>query len=340
MTASVVGEGGRGAPAPVLAPVFRAMLDAVEWRAAHRVAVHGPSGTTLVDTGGPRAVEELRRVLYEAFHAGRPVTGVVTDPDEEFLARLTASVRVPWSLSAGWRVVAAGTGDELTVEQYGVRMVVEAGRHLVPAGRVRPGETVTLRLPPCRPGLSPGFFSVIGSRGAPEGPLTRFYLNLPYRSVPTLVAGLTRQLERRAVVYAFKTLDVPAAYGRRDGTVLYVRREDRPAAVESLTSALATLPEPARSAVPALAERVLPTVGAAEEPGGEGFAGLSFGEHRCDAVARFLIDHHGGDTAALVPLLADELTRHGIDPLAPYTSPSTPCTSSPVPHAGAEENNR
>ncbi|MCF2434414.1 T3SS effector HopA1 family protein [Streptomyces thinghirensis] len=321
---ALLGEWLMTAPGTVLAPAFRTMLRAVEWRASGEVAVHGPSGTALVDGRGPRAAEELRRVLYEVFHAGRPVTGAVTDPDEEFLAGLAASVRVPWSLSPGWRVVTAGAEDEPSVEQYGVRVSVRADRHLAPGHRLVPGEVVTLRLPPCRPGLSPGFFSVIGSRGEPEGPLTRFYLNLPYRSVPKLVTALTEQLELRGVVYAFKTLDMPAAYGRRDGTVLYARRRDRASAVESLSAALTSLPEPASTDVPPLTERVLPAVGAADEPGGAGFAGLSFGEHRCDAVARFLLDHHGRDATELVPLLAGELARRGIDPWPP-----TPVRRSP-----------
>ncbi|RSM97402.1 MULTISPECIES: T3SS effector HopA1 family protein [unclassified Streptomyces] len=343
-----------------LAPAFRAMLDAVEWRASGVVAVHGASGTSVVDGRAPRAAEELRRVLYEEFHAGRPVTGVAADPDEEFLAELAASVRVPWSLSGGWRVVRTeeeaegdrSDGGELAVEQYGVRMTVRVDRHLAPGSR-RPGagEVVALRLPPCRPGLSPGFFSVIGSRGEPEGPLTRFYLNLPVRSVPALVAALTGRLERSGVTYAFKTLDLPAAYGRRDGTVLYARREDRASALECVAASLTGLPEPARTDIPPLTERVRPAVGAADEPGGEGFAGLSFGEHRCDAVARFLLGHHGRGTTALVPLLATELTRRGIDPTAPYVTTPTPDsttpaaesttpvphTTTPVPLAGAEE---
>ncbi|MEU0910784.1 T3SS effector HopA1 family protein [Streptomyces althioticus] len=337
-----------------LAPAFRAMLDAVEWRASGAVAVHGANGTSVVEGRAPRAAEELRRVLYEEFHAGRPVTGVAGDADEEFLAELAASVMVPWSLSEGWRVVRAEGEDdrsgsgELAVEQYGVRMTVRVDRHLAPGSR-RPaaGEVVALRLPPCRPGLSPGFFSVIGSRGEPEGPLTRFYLNLPVRSVPALVAALTGRLERSGVTYAFKTLDLPAAYGRRDGTVLYASREDRASALECVAASLTGLPEPARTDIPPLTERVLPAVGAADEPGGEGFAGLSFGEHRCDAVARFLLGHHGRGTTALVPLLATELTRRGIDPAASYvTTPAAdsttpvPHTTTPAPLAGAEESTR
>ncbi|MFH8763875.1 T3SS effector HopA1 family protein [Streptomyces althioticus] len=339
-----------------LAPAFRAMLDAVEWRASGAVAVRGANGTSVVDGRAARAAEELRRVLYEEFHAGRPVTGVAGESDEEFFAELVASVRVPWSLSGGWRVVRpeeegeggrSGSG-ELAVEQYGVRMTVRADRHLAPGSR-RPGagEVVALRLPPCRPGLSPGFFSVIGSRGEPEGPLTRFYLNLPAHSVPALVAALTGRLERSGVTYAFKTLDLPAAYGRRDGTVLYACRKDRASALECVAASLSGLPEPARTDIPPLTERVLPAVGAADEPGGEGFAGLSFGEHRCDAVARFLLGHHGQGTTALVPLLAAELTRRGIDPTAPYVTTPAPDSTTPVPHtttpaplAGAEESTR
>lgn len=354
-TASTDVYGTTGGQPMRLAPAFRAMLGAVEWRASGAVAVHGVSGTAVVDGRAPRAAEELRRVLYEEFHAGRPVTGVAGDLDEEFLAELAASVRVPWSLSRGWRVVRTDTtgGDdgesgELAVEQYGVRMTVCADRHLAPGSRrPDPGERVALRLPPCRPGLSPGFFSVIGSRGEPKGPLTRFYLNLPVRSVPALVAALTGRLERSGATYAFKTLDLPAAYGRRDGTVLYACREDRASALECVAASLTGLPEPARTDIPPLTERVLPAVGAAEEPGGEGFAGLSFGEHRCDAVARFLLGHHGQGTAVLVPLLATELTRRGIDPTAPYVTTPAPDSTTPVPHttapaplAGAEESTR
>ncbi|WP_455354539.1 T3SS effector HopA1 family protein [Streptomyces sp. SYSU K217416] len=317
--------------APALAPVFLSVLDAVEWREPRTVAVRSPAGTTEVDLNGGRAVAELGRLLYETFHAGRPVTGPAADPDEEFTGLLLDSVRVPWTADPGWRVVRTEPDGGLLVEREGLRLTVDPARHLDPAagsgGRSVVADTVTLRLPACRPNLSPGFFTVLGSRGAPGGPLVRWYLNLPSRSAPRFLSEITARLEAAGLRYAVKTLADPTAYGRRDGTVLYTEHAEHPEhtratgsdpVVEALAAALPALPEPARPDIPPLCERVLPWVGRAEEPAGGAAGRLSFGEHRLDVVARLLAGRHGAPVQSLVAELAGALADAHIDPAAPH----------------------
>lgn len=303
-------------PAPV-APVFLTMLDAVEWREPRAVAVRGDGGTTEVDLRGVRAVAELRRVLYETFHAGRPATGADADPDEDYLARMADSVCVPWSEDPGWRVHGRTPGGGLTVERDGVRVTVDPERHLAPGGPYAVDDWVTVRMPACRPNISPGFFTVTGSRG-PQGPLVRFYLNLPSASVPPFLALATEGLESAGVRYTLKTLADPRAYGRRDGTVIYTEARFRAAVTGVLGALLPELPVPARTELPPLTERVLPQVGFAEEPLGSDEAPLSFGEQRCDAVARVLAAGHGRPVHELYGPLAAELVTRGVDPLAPH----------------------
>lgn len=300
-----------------MAPVFLSVLDAVEWREPRTVAVHGDGRTAEVDLRGVRAVPELRRVLYEMFHAGRPATGTSADPDEDFLRLLTESVRVRWSDEPGWRVLGPLPGGALSVERDGVRLAVDPARHCAPGTPSGAGTVVTVRMPPCRPNISPGFFSVVGSR-APEGRLVRFYLNLAADSVVAFLAATTLGLESAVVRYTLKTLADPGSYGRRDGTVIYTEDRFRAAVTDVLGEVLPGLDPPARTDLPPLTQRVLPEVGFAEEPRDGESARLSFGEQRCDAVARVLAANHGRPVHELYEPLAAELVSRGVDPLAPH----------------------
>ncbi|MFI6049738.1 T3SS effector HopA1 family protein [Streptomyces violascens] len=321
MTTIQVPDGELSAtPGPgMVAPVFRAMLDAVQWRDPRLVVVHQGGISAEVALDGVRAVAELRRVLYEMFHAGRPVGWTDADPDEDFLLRLGESVRVRWNSDPGWRVAGGRPDGGLWVERDGLRLAVDPERHLAPDAPRAVGTEVTVRMPAVRPNISPGFFSVVGSHG-PEGPLVRFYLNLPSVSVPSFLSGATEGLEAAGVRYTLKTLADPRAYGRGDGTVLYTEERFRAAVTAVLAEVLAELPVPAATALPPMTERVLPQVGFAEEPverdGDQ--ARLSFGEQRCDAVARVLARHHGRPVHELYEPLATELAARGVDPLAPH----------------------
>ncbi|MFJ1731186.1 T3SS effector HopA1 family protein [Streptomyces sp. NPDC088254] len=302
----------------LLAPVFLSVLNAVEWRGPRTVAVHGPAGTVEVDLRGVRALPRLRRALYETFHAGRPATATAAEPDEDFLRLLSESVRIPWTGDPGWLVRGEVPGGELSVERDGVRMLITPERHLAPGTPRTAGSLVTVRMPPCRPNLSPGFFLATGTLGAPRERLVRFYLNLPHVSVCSFFSQVTQRFEAAGLRYSLKTLADVHAYGRRDGTVLYTEDRFRPGAVAALEEILPELPAPAGTDLPPLTLRVLPQVGYAEEPLEGDTAGLSFGEQRCDAVARVLAAHHGRPVDELRTALAAELVSRGIDPLAPY----------------------
>jgi hypothetical protein len=274
-------------------------------------------------------------MLYDEFHVGRPSAGLAADPDEEFLRLLHDAVRVPWTAEAGWTVVDAGPGRDIIVARDGLRVRVDRGGELVTDGPHQPGTPVTVRMPPCRPNLSPGFFCVLGSRGEPDGPLARFYLNLPWRSAPALLGGLTDRLENAELPYLVKTLNDPAGYGRRDGTVLYVDDAKRPETLGAIEATLDDLPEPPSTRVPPLALQLLPEVGYAQEP--PATAGrLSFGEHRFDVLARFVAGNLGRPFDDLHEEFAAYLVENRIDPRAPYRNLA--CEAPVAPAAGLRNN--
>src|SRR5262249_37668667 len=105
-------------------------------------------------------------------------------------------------------------------------------------------EDGTVRLPAARPGLSPGFFLVDGSRGTTEpGPVLRVYLHLDGPDDAVRLWDTTlRHLEGAAVRYRAKVTSSRRLFPRRDGLVVYLGREAR----DILPGLVAAVRQPAK----------------------------------------------------------------------------------------------
>ncbi len=299
-----------------LAPAVEAVAAAVQVGSSGDVTVAG----SVVALGSAPRRERLRaleRVLYERFHSGRPpVAHAGAYPDEDFREALERAVQVQETTEGGWRVLRVGAGV-VEAERGGLRLHLHP-RHLVAAGPAQLGGEIEIRLPPTRPGMSPGYFTVLGPEGGPRDGVGRLYANLPSASAAAFLERLTGTLRHERARWAVKTLADPRAYGRRDGTVIYVEAATRDVVARRARDALADLPVAARPDIPPLTLALSPTLGYADEPAGRTGRVLSFGQHRMNAIADALLRQRTADFDRRRRYLRAALLRAGIDPQAPY----------------------
>lgn len=268
----------------------------------------------------------LAIALYDHLHARAEATRDTgraarkgTVRDFEFEARLAAAV--PHAHAPVLGVLLGVDHGEALVRTAEITLRVPRERL---AGSVVPGDvgaSVELRLDAARPAVSPGFFYVVGAHSRPgsRGATRRIFVHL------TDAEGAVRvweralgTLERRRADYHAKILSVPGDYPRRDALVIYLNGDhsgDGRALSDALTG------DPALGAgISVFADELEPGIAAAWEPQDPrpGQAGLSFGQHRCLALARALVaharQHHRG---SLAERIADQFRLANIDPRHP-----------------------
>jgi hypothetical protein len=142
----------------------------------------------------------------------------------------------------------------------------------------------------------------VAARGTIEGPLIRLYINVSAASAPTAVGILAPALGR---IWSLKVPRSPAGFGRPDTIVAYVPGPLSADAAASIRHAATEISPLTRGDVPPLTFRLARGVAIAEDPGGP----TSFGEHRCEAIARVLV-------GSAIPEQAAAEAR--IDSLHPY----------------------
>jgi hypothetical protein len=267
-------------------------------------------------------IDQMQVTLYENHHSGRSTRSAAPVPDLNFVERLRASHRIPFSIDAGWRIVSEMGADRYVAEKSGLRLWVDRNRHIASDESLVVGQLVTLRVPPDRPSVSPGFFSIVSGLGWPDpDALGRFYCNLKSESVCEFLGRTTASLEAVGIRYYIKTLDRPEDYGRRDGTVLYVNLVNEEVVSKVLRDMIAELSDGVNPETPTLALPLGPGLSFAHEPLQKDLGPVSFGQHRCRVLAEALwLAHKRGysNVSKVAPLVAKRLRAAGIDPARPY----------------------
>ncbi|WP_214409113.1 T3SS effector HopA1 family protein [Sphaerisporangium fuscum] len=291
---------------------------------------------------GPRTLRgALSIALYDAFHAGQKPRETarrksLRDPGFEQALR----AMVPHRDSRVLAPLVPGTAD--VVRLHGVRVLVPAAR-LGAEAETPGGPARWVGVPAVLPALSPGFLLVNGSLGHDfeAGSCVRLYVGAETPdAAPGLWGALLGRLEDLQVPYRAKVLSARDLYPRRDSIVVYLGRRSWHV-VPELTRA-ATAAGGLRRDVSAYVAELAGGVGWGWEPQDPrpGMRGLSFGEHRSQAVAAGLLAHaeHGGDRDRSV---TEALLAAGITPGALHrnlTSPAVPFeTSGPGPGPGSDE---
>lgn len=266
-------------------------------------------------------VQALQGLLYarayiRGFGAPEPAPLAA---DAGFPARLARANRGRALWDPGWEVYGTAPGGQILVRKGDRHRTAAPGEYLAVGSRV------WLRAPSDSFTTQPGFYYLFSETlpGAwDDAGLVRFYLHATSEGVCGLVEHLTGGLNRYLVPYRMKTLTDPAAYGRADGTVLYVARE----VFQVVARLLLTLPAPVaaglRPRVPLFTWRLRPGVGVAEEPNN----GESFGMHRCRLAAEGVVEawKQGKQTLeARLRAVRERFALHGIRFDRPYLNPGS-----------------
>ncbi|MFD0007867.1 T3SS effector HopA1 family protein [Streptomyces sp. NPDC127178] len=270
---------------------------------------------------------KLSATLYDTLHSGRDSQqqrprSIRNHAFEDQLAAATPHQHTKGTGRYAGRL--EGSGDIL-VNLRSLRIKLAPENVQAPA-HPQVGDPVQLRLPALRPALSPGFYLADGPSGPPPaGPLLRLYVHLtePDAAAAAWKACLL-MLTRWGVRYRAKIVSAPWMYPRMDALVVYLGH-DAWRAVPDLGAALALLPGKG-TATSVLASPLAPGISYAWEPDDSraGRIGMSFGQHRCAALADGLLaeatDPGMTREAALVQVLQDA----NIDPHAPERNVNSP----------------
>jgi hypothetical protein len=271
----------------------------------------------------------LREELYSSFYCrGAPVPARWGEPEP--------AVADPWLQSAmsqanagrgswepGWTVERL-EGDQAVVATPRLRARVAKIDCRAVAGSVRPGATVSIRLPKELPWLSPGFYTVVSEAvpdAASSAGLIRVYWNVGRAGAPVLVRTLSSWLNAQRVPFRLKVGDHPFRLDRCDAAVLYLRSETFPPLRDPLRRVAIGLAPHLRPQVPAFTLELVPGVGLAEDDA----TGESFGVRRCELLADAIVrahEHGLVEVAARVGAVAARFAEDGVELEAPYLEPS------------------
>ncbi|WP_328872383.1 T3SS effector HopA1 family protein [Streptomyces sp. NBC_00287] len=320
--------------AGLIAPEVFAALEQIEVTPGGLTALVGEEKLAAESPGD--LVRQLGSTLYQTLHAAMPEQTKARKRslrDPEFEERFAAAMPHRGSLVRAELVdarVRPGDGvvpDTVIADVDGIRVRVPttAVVEQPPGGAEGPA---VLRLPAARPALSPGFFLADSSRGRSRGPqVLRVYLHLTdAESAPDVWGAVLTRLEGLGVRYRAKVTSGTRLFPRRDGLVVYLG-PDAWYAVDQLVASVEGLPGLGTETSP-FVRRLADGVGAAWEPDDPrpGKRGLSFGEHRCQAVAEALVglavraDGEGSREAAV----AEAFFNAGVDPLMPARNLGSP----------------
>ncbi|MGU3437423.1 T3SS effector HopA1 family protein [Actinomycetes bacterium M1A6_2h] len=307
-----------------VAPKIMGLLKQVEVSPGGLAAV--TAGETYEDDNPSSVARILGQVLYQTLHNGRDKPNELAmrslrDPAfETSLAHamppMSRTVRAP---------VVGGTEHDPIALLDGVRV-----RATTSVTSPHDGE-ISVELPCARPGLSPGFLYVHGSRsGSLTGPMLRLYAHVDdVDGAPALWGHTTELLESLSVAWHGKILSARVLYPRNDALVIYLQRDGWRHAgriAESLESTGLLAP-----GISPFTKAITESVGCAFEPTDKRGAnsGLSFGQHRANIFAQALISHATTDTGShsVEESLYAAFVDADIDPSEPARNLSSPATA-------------
>jgi hypothetical protein len=266
----------------------------------------------------------LREELYCSFYChGRPVAArwgepQPVTPDPWLVAEMAAANTGQGRWDPGWTVERVD-GDVAVVATGGLRVRVDVRSC---RGALRPGATVSVRMPNDLPAFSPGFWSVVGDAAAGEtdrGQI-RVYWHVTRESAPALVAAVTAEFNRARVPFRLKVADHPFRLDRCDAAVLYLDGEAFTRTRRRIHEMADALGARLRPAIPAFTHELRPGVGLAEDEDGE-----SFGGRRCALLADAVVSAHEQGLTAIgdrLDAVARRFAEAGVDLDAPYREPS------------------
>ncbi|MEV0599868.1 T3SS effector HopA1 family protein [Streptomyces sp. NPDC050315] len=221
-----------------------------------------------------------------------------------------------------WQTITAGP-EGRRVRKNGLTLTVTKSETLPPAATA--GQRVSVRFPPDRPYMYPGWYLAISDEGMPrhgERPVIRlYYTPRSPAAAADLMRAITGRLCAARVPYQLKAANHPEGYGRRDAMVLYLYRNDWRLQKRELADVHREHVDALRDTGPALALELGKGWWMADEPEQRQGRLMSFGQHRCLLVAEGLVAawRDGHTTAAdRLRAIKERYRAERLDPAKPY----------------------
>lgn len=257
-------------------------------------------------------LRDLRQLLsghlYSAWHIRRESTDEDADPHRDPAFESVLSAHTPHEHTIALVSVVDDTDpDGSIVVLDGVRVRLPRGTKIDDSAPENSdsGASSQLRaitIPSTRPALSPGFWLADSSVGRllRAGNIRRFYLAIDARENAAAVWQHTlTALESAGIRYRAKVGSTDRTYPRSDSMVIYVDDDpDLGRQVADILGDLVARGMPVGDSSSLFTESVSRGVGTAEEPRDTrpGMSRMSFGEHRCFALATGILESSpGGD---------------------------------------------
>ncbi|MFP3988993.1 T3SS effector HopA1 family protein [Streptomyces sp. E11-3] len=306
-------------------PVSRALLDAAGLVHVAADRSSATVGEQRIEAETPR---ELRRLLsdalYHELHAGLSMADTSLPfrlRDAAFEGELAKGVPHRETVTRGLVRVA---GEEAhVVELSGVLVRVPADR-VRAEGAVVSGSVADVVNTSMRPGLSPGFFLVEGTRPHRSADLLRVYIHIKEWSAARQVwQTVLDHLETHELTYRAKVVSSKLLYPRRDALVVYLDQRDRYAAA-GIADVVGGLPGIGEE-TSVFTRRLRPGVAMAWEPrdSSPGMDSLSFGQHRASVLAKALVETAEAPDS-IAEVLHDCLVAANVDPSDPSRNVDSP----------------
>lgn len=293
------------------------------WWFDDRVVDLDPSQTQW-DRNEPFVVA-LTQLLYTYFYcASRPVLRREIDslarnsPTQPLTPDLAAANPGKGRRERDWECVQIPSNSQTFIVRKG-GLSVSAPAHYVRStnlGAVSVGKHVIVDAPSGSMNRSAGYYVAHSDADFDYSQsLSRIYINIRPDAAAALLRDVCCELNATGQQFDLKIANDAAYYHRSDVAVLYSPRARLVEVWLSVRPILVRYSAQLRSPVPALVRRLLPGVGAADDPS----TGSSFGLDRCQAVAIGLARSLGErSSTARLRAISSAMVEQDIDPDAPY----------------------
>ncbi|MBI7024819.1 T3SS effector HopA1 family protein [Pseudomonas aeruginosa] len=257
-------------------------------------------------------VAQLQQHLYQRYYAGLEETPDASPP----LWRPAPGTPL---VSGPWQVLEQLADGALVATRGPLTRRLEPGEYLfegAPA-RARRHDLVSRQRSRWSERLDPAFLYLFGaaeSDACSDDAMLRYYFAVRPERLGDLVVLIRQALDRAQLPFSLKYPLQPAALLRLDAVVLYgCARHARQlhATLASLRSRLAELLRPVQAL---WTQALMPGLGFAQDPDD----GLSFGESRCRALARGMLDAALAASGTPLTAIRERFVAAGIDWHAPH----------------------
>lgn len=249
--------------------------------------------------GTPLAVQ-LQHLFYDFCYCRRFDGAVVTEQsiaqpsDTGLIEALSAANTSRERWDAGWQLAQLMPSGQIVAVKGGMTRLVWPGEflgHGPPGVQPRPGTEISLFAPRESRTSQPAFYFAFGETLADQQDdfgILRFYWNVTADGAAALIGAITEMLNRFAIPFRLKCLNLANLFDRADAAVLYLAKRHYRIAATILPEVHRAMRPLLKSATPLFAKPLADGLGLAEDPR----TGESFGMSRCRLVAEAVCRAH------------------------------------------------